>query len=174
MNEAHEKAFLAALRRLGRRDYFETELEAYLRRKGFGEDAIEAAVERCRELDYVDDRRLGERFARDRAIHRAWSPRRIRHALRARGVADEVAEETSRLPDELVEGALCKAARRAELRGRPEWWRAGEGRARMVSSLIRSGFHPDDAHRTVSDLAAQREASEHAEDDQSGDPNGVS
>ena len=131
-------------------------------------------MEQCRGLGYLDDSRLAARFARDRAVYRAWSPRRIRHALRDRGVDDTIADDASRLPDELVEEALRKAARRAESRARPEWWKAGEGRARMVSSLLRSGFHPDDAHRTVSALAAQREASHHASDDQPGDPEGVS
>jgi regulatory protein len=167
-------AFLAALRRLGRRDYFRAELAAFLLKQQHSRKAVDAAVERCSEMGYLDDDRLASRFAESRAALKGWGPKKIRHELIGRGVCEQVADRASRLPGELVEKATEVALRRAETRAKPEWWRAGEGRARMVSSLLRRGFHADDAHRRVKLAAAQREASDHAENDQPGDPEGVS
>lgn len=51
-------AYLTALRLLTRADRSEADLAQRLRRKGFDEAQIKKALERCRELGYLDDRRL--------------------------------------------------------------------------------------------------------------------
>jgi len=61
-------ALAAALRLLARRERSEAELSERLRRKGFDAQAVEAALERCRQLGYLDDGRFA--LERTRALMR--------------------------------------------------------------------------------------------------------
>jgi regulatory protein len=151
---------------LSRRDYFRVELEGRLAGKGFRPEDIERALARCTQLDLVDDVRLAERFVEFRSVDRGWGPRRLVAELRRRGVADDVADQASRLAPEQLEAALGTALRRAELRAPQAWWRLPERRARMVSSLIQRGFEADTAIEAVDRLAATREKQDHGNDDQ--------
>jgi len=168
-----DRAFLEALKILKRRDYFTAELQRRLERKDFSPEAVGRAVARCSEMRYLDDRRLAARFAQLRGPARGWGPNRIRAELIARGVEESIAGEASRISGEVFEAALGTALRRAENRARAGWWATGEGRARMVSSLIRRGFEPEEARRAVEGRAAIREADDET-DDQPGDPAGIS
>ena len=161
-----DPAYAAALKVLSRRDHFAAEVENKLLRKGFDSDAIASALRRCRELDLVNDRRLANRFAEVRSENNGWGPRRISAELRRRGVDREIAEEAARLDAGRLRVALATALRRSEIRAPEGWWRLSERRARMVSSLIARGFEADDAIAAVGRLAASRENSDHATDDQ--------
>jgi len=55
----------AALKLLSGRDHSTWELAAKLRRKGFTEADIAATLDRCRELGYLDDRRVARNRARN-------------------------------------------------------------------------------------------------------------
>ena len=160
----------AALRFLGLRAYFRSELGVRLARKGFGPDDVEAALDRCAELGYLDDRATADRFVQLRAEERGWGPRRLAAELRQRGVGEGLAEEASRLSPQQLAGALRAALRLAERRRSEGWWRVGRERARMVSSLVSRGFDADDADEAISELAAERESPHHAPDEQPGDP----
>jgi regulatory protein len=161
-----DEAYAAALKMLSRRDYFKGELVERLGHKGFQPDEIERALQRCGELDLLDDERLAYRFVELRAATRGWGPRRLDAELRHRGVGEELASAASRLDSETLTEALQTALRRAELRAPEGWWRLPERRARMVSSLIARGFEATDAISAVNDLAAVRESTNHALDDQ--------
>jgi regulatory protein len=161
-----DEAYQAALKMLSRRDYFRVELENRLSQKGYRPEEIEHALERCARLNLVDDVRLAERFVEFRSTEKGWGPRRLVAELRRRGVAVEVAEETSRLDPDQLRAALETALRRAELRAPRGWWRLSERRARMVSSLIARGFDAESAIDAVDRLAAIREKQDHAIDDQ--------
>lgn len=174
MKDDDRGALTTALKMLSRRDHFNAELRKKLLKKDLAEPAVDTALSRCREMGYLDENRLAKRFAEVRAIQRGWGPVRIRHELKARGVSDDLASEAADLPDDIFERAFALALKRAEVRAKLGWWRAGEGRSRMVSSLVRRGFDPEHAYRKVADLAAQREVSDHAIDDQPGNPEGVS
>ncbi len=161
-DEAHQ----AALKMLSRRDYFRVELEDRLARKGYQPQQIEQALEKCVQLNLVNDVRLAERFVEFRSADRGWGPRRLVAELRRRGVADEIADGSSRLAPDQLEAALGTAIRRAELRAPQGWWRLPARRARMVSSLIARGFQAETAIEAVDRLAATREKQDHANDDQ--------
>jgi regulatory protein len=92
-------AWNSALRLLGRREFSEAELGDRLRRKGFGEDDIAAALERCRRYGYVDD----ERFARLRA-------RRLLTDGRAVGPALLADLKRHRLSEDLARAAMTELA----------------------------------------------------------------
>ncbi len=81
----------AALRILTRRDYSQSELRQRLIDKGFEQNRIEAALQRCLDLGYLDD----ARYALNRAtslmnLGRAVGPK-ILMDLRQHGVKDETA-----------------------------------------------------------------------------------
>jgi len=80
-----------ALRILTRRDYSQFELRQRLRDKGFEQDLIETALQRCLELGYLDD----QRYALNRATSLMRQGRavgqRVLYDLRKHGIDEEVA-----------------------------------------------------------------------------------
>lgn len=164
-----ESAYQRALNLLARRDHFASELKEKLGRKGYSDDEADEAVDRCVELGLIDDRKLALRFAELRSADRGWGPRRLMAELQKRGVDSETARDAARLEDDAHETALRRALEKVERRAKPAWWRLPEGRARMISSLIGRGFETSEARNAVFGLAAQREKTDNAIDDQSGD-----
>ena len=85
------KSFTAALRLLTRRDRTETELRQKLEQFGFSLPAIEAAIEKCREYNYLDD----NRYAKERARALMRTGRgvgiKIMLDLRRRGIDETIA-----------------------------------------------------------------------------------
>ena len=150
---------------LSRRDHFRRELVEKLRQRDFPEIEIEAAIQRCEDSGLVDDQRVAARFVEVRAAARGWGPHRLAAELRHRGISAGDAESFARLRPELADEALGAALRRLELRAPEAWWRDGQRRARMVSSLITRGFETDVAIAAVNRLADSRENTNHALDD---------
>ncbi len=167
-------AYADALRLLGRRDHFRSELLERLLSKGHPPDEVDEAVARCEAAGVVDDARLAARFVELRAVERGWGPVRLELELRKRGAPAEIAAEASHLEDADLESALETAVTRASRRAGDGWWRVGEARARMVSSLIRRGFSADDARRAVERAANSMARDSHALDDEPRDPGDVS
>jgi regulatory protein len=87
------KSFAAALRLLTRRDRTETELRQKLEQFGFSLPAIEAAIEKCREYNYLDD----NRYAKERARALMRTGRgvgiKIMLDLRRRGIDEIIAQQ---------------------------------------------------------------------------------
>lgn len=135
-------AFVDALERLARRDHSETELRRALRRAGHSAQDADAALERLRERRYVDDAAYAERFARSRIEHAGLGTRRVRQALRQRGVARGAAEEgIQKAAAQVDEAAVLERVARA-------YWR-GHGRdeppqrlRKLWAFLLRRGFPP--------------------------------
>jgi regulatory protein len=163
---AQKTAYRVALDLLARRDHFRRELEEKLRQRAFSDDDIAIAVARCEGLDLLNDERVAARFVELRAAARGWGPHRLAAELKQRGLDAADAERMSRLSDDLAEEAVRTAIRKLEVRATDRWWRDGQRRARMVSSLITRGFEADVAIAAVDDLAASRENHSHAPDDQ--------
>ena len=166
MMRTRKSAYQTALDLLSRRDHFRRELEEKLARRDFPRDEIDAALDRCRAIGLVDDLKVAERFVEVRAANRGWGPHRLAAELKHRGVASADAEEISRLPPDVANEAMATAIRKLQIRAPDEWWRDGQRRARMVSSLITRGFEAEDAIAAVNELAASRENQRHALDDQ--------
>ncbi len=158
--------YQTALDLLSRRDHFRRELEDKLRRRDLPDEEIEAAITRCEELGLIDDERVAERFVEVRAASRGWGPRRLAAELQQRGLTRSHAERLATLPSGLAEDAVRTALRKLEIRAPAGWWRDGQRRARMVSSLITRGFEAEVAIAAVDGLAAFRENHNDALDDQ--------
>lgn len=85
--------FTRALDILSRRDHSEAELALKLRRKGVGEEEIESAVSRLRELGYLNDRRLAERIADSALAAGTMVGPRLSQELHRRGIPRDLAAE---------------------------------------------------------------------------------
>jgi regulatory protein len=166
MAKRKKSAYETALDLLSRRDHFRCELVEKLRTRNFPADEIEEAIERCQELDLLNDERVAQRFVEVRAADRGWGPHRLAAELRQRGLPADDADRLSDGSKELAADAMRTALRKLELRAPSRWWRDGQRRARMVSSLITRGFEAEVAIAAVDDLAASRENQHHALDDQ--------
>ena len=87
------KPWSTALRILTRRDYSEAELRQRLTEKGFEQEPINDAIQRCIDLKYLDD----ARYAKNRATSLMRQGRavgnRILVDLRQRGVKEETAQQ---------------------------------------------------------------------------------
>ena len=112
-------AFEKALELLAVREHFRAELEEKLVRRGFGQPEIEAALERCERLGYLDDRRAAERFVEVHAVRKGWGRRRLEQELRRRGAPAEVIAGAAAISRETEVAALGMALHRAESRARP-------------------------------------------------------
>ena len=165
MAKKERSAYQTALDLLSRRDHFRRELVEKLRTRNFRANEIESAIARCEELDLLNDERVAQRFVEVRAVDRGWGPHRLAAELQRRGLSPDDADRLSRLSGELAGGAMRTALRKIEVRAPAGWWRDGQRRARMVSSLITRGFEAEVAIAAVEDLAASRE-NNHALDDQ--------
>ncbi len=174
MDREVSQAVTVALKLLSRRDYFQAELASRLTKKDFRLEIVEDVLRRCGDMGYLDDATLADRFAELRAPLRGWGPSRIRAELTSRGVSEATAAKASELSEAVLDQAMATALRRASARARDGWWRTGEGRSLMISSLLRRGFEPEEAHRAVGRQCAIREAADHAINDQPGDPEGIS
>ncbi len=159
-------AYQTALDLLSRRDHFRRELSDKLRHRDFPADQIEEAVARCEALGLVNDERVAERFVEVRAATRGWGPNRLAAELRKRGVPRDDAERMARVSPEMAEEAMRTALRKLEVRAPERWWRDSQRRARMISSLIARGFAADVAISAVTEMAASRENTADALDDQ--------
>jgi len=127
-----------ALNLLGYRARSEGEIRTRLRRREFGEETIQAVVERLQELGYVDDEEFARNVARQRA--RKYGPRRVTADLRKSGVDSETAQKA--VDDEFAEhseldDALSAASRRYNTGG-------SDAEARRVYGfLTRRGYSAD-------------------------------
>jgi regulatory protein len=89
----HGNPWATALRILTRRDHSQAELRKRLVDKGFDAEQIEATLQRCLDLGYLDD----ARYALTRAVSLMNQGRAVGHRvladLRQRGVSEELAEQ---------------------------------------------------------------------------------
>jgi regulatory protein len=85
-------AYQKGLARLARRDMTAAEVHKGLVRDGFTAAAIDAALTRLADQKFVDDPRLGARFARSRLAERGLGQHRVRRALQQKGVSRGIIE----------------------------------------------------------------------------------
>jgi len=108
------KSFSAALRLLSRRDRSETELRHKLEQFGFSLSAIETAVTKCREYNYLDDNRYATERARALMRTGRGVGRKVRLDLRRIGVSDAIVEQALEIaekafpPDHILREQLTR------------------------------------------------------------------
>lgn len=146
------RAKVHAVRLLAHRPRSTLELRTRLRRNGFSDHAIDAAMERMSELGYVNDEEFAAYWVENRQQHRPRGRRLIASELRSKGISPAVVDNTldEAEIDEYSE-ALELAQKRAErLRGleRDVW------RRRLAGFLQRRGYGWDVVRRVMDTIEA--------------------
>lgn len=115
--ERGSKAWNAALQLLAVRPRSERELRDRLRRKEFEPEHIDAAIQRLRDLELIDDAHFAELWISNRQKLRPKGASALRQELRAKGIdrqtVDEVIAESI---DQDDERAACEQVARQALR----------------------------------------------------------
>ncbi len=133
--------FEAALRLLSARDRSTHELRSRLLRKGCTESAVEAAIGRCRELGYLDDRR----FARERARTLLRSGRavgfRLKAELQRHGISEDLALHIcEELGEEICESDLLAELAQRRFPGFDMLQADAREKRRVIHFFLRRGF----------------------------------
>jgi regulatory protein len=140
----HEQAVLSARRRLVRylsaRRKTQKEAEEYLRKLGFGDGAIAAAIQGAEELGLINDENYASAYRRTQERIAGKGYRAIEHELIARGVAPSVAsravaDATSPEYQLQLASQLAEKRRRALATLDPM-----KARQRLSNFLLRRGF----------------------------------
>lgn len=154
--DAAHRARSAALGYLSHKARTAEEVRRNLRKKDYGESAIEDTVAWLREREYVDDAAYAERYARQRFEHKGYGPRRIRRELKRRGVASRHIEEALGdvvERDEALEHARSHAQKRlSRLERESDPWKR---RKKLSDYLLRRGFTYEMAHEVVREVVEQ-------------------
>ena len=153
---ARRGALEAGLRLLSYRLRSVEELRRRLADKRYGENAIDNALARLRELGYLDDEVFARYWAETRQAQRPRSQRLLASELRSRGIDKETAEQaTAGFSDEDAAYRAASGRLRA-LRGQEY----GAFRERLGRFLTSRGFSYDIARQVIERCWAEREATE--------------
>jgi regulatory protein len=137
------RAYIDALKLLGRRELSEAQIRQRLARRKHDADAIDTAIDRLREERSVDDVRVAEAIARSQTSLRKRGKLRVRLQIERAGIAASTAR---RVVDEVfadLDGdALLDAALAKRLRLDDD---IADDRAfnRLYRYLVGQGFEPD-------------------------------
>ncbi len=141
----------SALRILARRDHTSRELALKLRRKGIGPTAIDAVIERCLELGYLDDARTAEIMA-GHLVSRGYGPLRIRQTLCQKGLNDALVEHALKIHSDIqIQADHARRMldkRSAHLSREPDDVRR---RQKAFRYLADRGFSADTIRRVIDD-----------------------
>jgi regulatory protein len=138
-----DKAYLDALRMLGRRELSEAQIRQRLARRGHDEASIEAAVTRLKSDRSLDDARVAGAIARTETSLRKRGRLRVRRRIEAAGIAPAIAQRAiDETFQEIDPDALMAAALEKRLRGRT---RIDDDREfqRLYRYLASQGFESD-------------------------------
>lgn len=148
------KAVEAGVRLLTFRPRSEVELRQRLARKGYEEPVVEQAVQRLRELGYVDDEQFARFWVQNRDQFKPMGSRRLRSELLQKGLARDTAEQAIEARPQSDEEALAFSAARARLRSY-----AGDEypvfQRRLGGYLARQGFDYGTSARVIRQLWAE-------------------
>jgi regulatory protein len=146
-----------ALRALTRRDHSASELRGKLLKAAGNPPQIEILLQKLREKGYLDDRKFAVHYIRNRISQKALGRTRLIMELRARGIADSLAEP---LLDEFFpaqsEVQLLEIALQKKLRTLPPGQVDGEDAvldakilSKLYNYLFRMGFAPEAIRRSL-------------------------
>lgn len=159
--ERAEQAYRAvsvAMRAIEARPRSTQELRERLKRKGFAEDLIEAAIERLQDLGLVDDAAFARFWVESRQNSRMRGHSALRDELRRKGVGSQLIDETLRDedlvgdPHQQAEQIARQALRRYA--GSPDF----QSFARRMGGLLqRRGYSFDTIRPIIAQLWRERE-----------------
>jgi regulatory protein len=131
----------AALDLLSRRDRSEAEVRRRLREKGITDTEIDAVLDRLRELNYLDDRRLADRIATAALCTGQGYGVRLALDLAKRGIPRDISDETlTRLAGEYDQQDLVRDLLTRKFPAFNPATADNRGKARVMNFLLRRGF----------------------------------
>ena len=134
-----ERAREACLRLLDYRARSRGELRDRLRRKGFDQRVIDAALVELEAAGLVDDEGFARAWVQERLAHSPRGALKMRWELRGKGVAEELIQRT--LAEEMGHERELEAALRAASRYAPRPGEDDTARSRrLAQALKRRGF----------------------------------
>ncbi len=131
-----DKAYQAALHYLAARPRSRTEVERQLARKGHAPEAVDAALNRLEQREYVDDEAFAAYWVDNRSRFRPRSAAALRYELRQKGVD---AASIQAATEELDEAAAAWTAVESRL-SRWQSLTEDELEQKIASFLARRGF----------------------------------
>jgi regulatory protein len=142
----------AALTFLAHRPRSKSEVVQRLRKHGYPEPAISAALERLERAGFLDDGAFAEFWVRNREQFRPRGRYALRHELRQKGVESDVIEDALQDLDE------SESAYRAAMQRAAQWSRLDEALAyRKCSAFLqRRGFGYDVIKEAWARIQAER------------------
>lgn len=145
-----EDPYELALRALSHKERTESELRAWLGKRGVDEAEVEEVLALLAEAGAIDDASFAWRYAADKRELAGWGPERITLALEGRGVASEQIEAALAGEDEAsqLERAIALLGDRG-IRCESE-----RERRRGLALLVRRGYSKELAYEAV--RAAER------------------
>jgi SOS response regulatory protein OraA/RecX len=151
-------AYLEGVRLLSRRSLTRHEVVSRLRARGYGDDDVEAAVDRLVASSAIDDAALALHWISSQAAGRGRGRERALAELAARGVDEAVATSawSQAVEDGAIDGddLLARAVRRRL--GVPTR-RGEEGRlARVYNALLHEGFEPAQVEAALAPFGFRR------------------
>ena len=132
--QQRDDTYRCALRLLGRRDHSVHEIRQKLSRREFDPDAIDEALKRLAERNYLDDQAFAVKWVRYRINTAPRSIRLMRQELRQKGVDPRQIEAALADLDERELAAAC-------LRRKRRRWHRLKGSARRLKMLAHLGRH---------------------------------
>jgi regulatory protein len=146
MSDPRQRAFERALKSISVRERTESEVRAFLTRRGYEREVIGDVVRSLREEGLVDDAGYARRFAEDRRLIDQWGSDRIARDLARRGISLE-----------LIEGALARIDMDDEMataiqlldRRFPMPFEGERERDKAWRMLVRRGYQPELAYSAV-------------------------
>ena len=136
-------ALQKAYRLLSMRPHSEKELEKKLREKGFPAVVIKEALEKLRDLKYLNDASFSVQWARNLAVNKLWGNRKIIASLQEKGVATQLINDAiaaARL-EISEEEAIAVLVRKKSAKKKSAAFDIKE-KQRIFQSLMLRGFPP--------------------------------
>ncbi len=133
---------------LSRKDYCEKELFDKLS-KAYNEQAAQLAVDRMKELKFIDDERYAIKYAKDLLFRKHLAKRRAQYEMMRKGLDKELVEETlKQIETEPVEEIIQILQSKFALALSDE-----KGRRRAVNNLLRKGYNYEDIKVAITRLS---------------------
>ena len=137
---AARDCFTVALRLLARRDHSCSELSGKLVDRGFSQDQIQWAVDRCLRFCYLDDRRFASLYMKQ-LQRKGYGCHRIRQMLVIKGVAHDIISTClAPLCCDAVQIRDCRNAIIKKLKNSRNDGASPEAKAKLHRFLLNRGF----------------------------------
>lgn len=141
------KAYAQALRFLTLRAHSADELYKKLIKKHLPECA-EFAIEKCRELGFIDDEDFALRYANELATRKKYGISRIKNELYVKGIDREIIENVINSLDIDFSQCIIEIIEKKY----SDCLNDEKGKRRMISGLMRSGYSYSDIKSALADF----------------------